>query len=464
MNKQWVYGLLTFSWIGLIAVTCSPAGVDGGGAGSGRAGAGGRGGGGAGTGGGAGNAGATGGRATDAGAGTGAMGGGIGFGGFMFVDALERTDATDPGNHEGPPRDALEECGATVFQIDRKPPEVIIVFDRSGSMMRNPAGQCLSISANRGGCGPTPMGASPSRWSIAMDALNGVIGTTEADIAWGLKMYPTCRHPNPPNGNLDFRCELPVGTQNACAVTGMETAPALSQFARLRQAYTTAVPEVDSGATPTHLALARARQMLQALQTTNDKYLLLVTDGTPNCGTYDGNNCPVGSNCLSCVVGQPCDSVPAFAESTMEVAMAAAAGIPTFVVAFAVADTPAAHMGLNAMAEAGGRARDGDRKYYSADNRDSLQATLNAIAASTISCVFPLDEPPPMDSLARVTVNGNVVLEESAQNGWSFGPGRNSIRFNGMACDDLKQGKFTRTEVTFSCPGKPLPEPPPPPD
>ncbi len=90
----------------------------------------------------------------------------------------------------------------------------------------------------------------------------------------------------------------------------------------------------------------------------------------------------------------------------------------------------------------------------------SLEAALGEIAAATVSCVFPLDMPPPDDAVAFVTVDDRT-LSEDEDDGWSFGPGRNTIRFNGMACDRLKMGDFQKTEITFGCPEK-LPEPPPP--
>lgn len=445
MFRKASYVLVFLGSVGLLFATCSPAGVDGsGGEGTGNSsGSGGRGGSGT-------NGTGNGGNGTSS---TNGSGGGFNPG---FADASIVTDATAPSGGEFG-NDALLDCGFSQFNVERTPPNVMVVLDRSGSMMKNVAGQCVIPSSI---CA-TPAAGS-SRWSIAKAALDTVIGTTEQDIAWGMKMYPTCKHPVG-NGN-PYLCEFPAGTRNACAIEGLETKPAIKQQALISTAIGRETPSQDSGATPTAPAVTAAIQLLKGIQTNNPKFMLLVTDGEPNCDIYTGGNCPPATDCSHCPVGTPCDSINGSMASIRAVQDAAAAGIPVFVLGFAIPDPGAnnpAHTTLNAMAVAGGRpvVNNATYKYYNADDQASLMKALNEIAASTVSCTFALDEPPAVDAVAFVTVD-NRTLPIDPMDGWSFGSGRNSIIFNGTACARLKAGDFKKTAITFGCPQK-LPEPPP---
>ncbi len=347
-------------------------------------------------------------------------------GGFVveFPDALAEEDAPDAPMGNG---DALEECGVYSFKVERTPPELMIVFDRSGSMMRTADGN-------------VPVAGQVSRWTYTRGALNEVIMATEDDISWGMKMYPACKAKDIVGQPLG--CEYPIGSgvHNDCAVDGLLADPNLSQYDELLLFTQQNAPAIDRGNTPTAPAIDAALAALQARTTPNPKFMLLATDGEPKC-TAD----PV-------------------ADSVAAIGRAVAAGIPVFVTGVAISDDPAmtaAHNALNLMAEAGGRARMGTTKYYSALDRAQLAAALAEIAAATISCTFALKDAPPEDALAAVDVDGKR-LPEDATNGWSFPTSRKAIIFNGLACQKLKQGEFKDTQVTFGCPGKPLPEPPPP--
>lgn len=299
---------------------------------------------------------------------------------------------------------------------------------------------------------------------VAKSALDAVIGSTEQNILWGMKLYPTCKHPVGQVGDDDpGLCEFPAGIRNACAVEGGVSNPALNQQRLISEIIVRETPSLDSGATPTALAVTAGVQILKGILTNNPKFILLVTDGEPNCDIYTGTNCPSGQNCNHCAVGSPCDKINGSTVSIRAVRDAAAAGIPVFVLGFAIPDpgpNNAAHTTLNAMAVEGGRsAKNGDYLYYNADDQASLAKALNEIAAATVSCTFALDEAPANDAVAFVTVD-NRTLPNDVLDGWSFGAGRNSIIFNGTACARLRSGDFKKTAITFGCPQK-LPEPPP---
>ncbi len=434
--RWWVAGIVGLVGWSVVYSACSPTkvgdddGANGGGNGGGKGG---------------GAAANGGGKGGNAGAGNGS-GSTTGSGGFIisFVDALGESDAGSlpPGTEN--PIDTLEACGEYTFKVERTPPELMIVFDRSGSMMKEVGSEML------------PASISMSRWMITRTAINMVLTATEDDIAWGMKMYPNCKAKD--IEGQAFGCAFPTDstTHNPCAIDDNIIAPGLSQQSIVSTAMNVATPTVSRGATPTAAAMDMAVASLQARTTPNPKFILLATDGVPNCGFLPNST-------------TRSDTVPDQAGAIAAVTRSAMAGIPVFVLGIAVKDPAtttdpvflAYHDTLNQMAEAGGRARMDASKYYPALDQARLQTALDEIAAATISCTFPLKEAPRDDAQAAVDVDGKR-LPEDATNGWSFAASKKAIIFNGLACDKLKKGEFKETAVTFGCPGKPLPEPPPP--
>jgi len=367
----------------------------------------------------------------------------FGVGGFPAeVDAGTVVDAA-------PPRDALEDCGSASFPVSRTPPNLILVLDRSGSMRRTVQGEA-------------PTETDITRWAHTTKAIESVVSTTQGDIAWGLKMFPTCTHmPGQPPALNCFK----EAVHDPCSVAGFNLDPDINQAQGLTTEIAGAAPVRDTGSTPTRLAVDAAVALMKSQDDDRPQFLLLATDGLPQCGVD-----PLTNE----IVDTRKDALGAVAA----VERAQADGIPVFVLGIAVADPeslqdlPAgrraglleAHENLNALAVAGGRPQDDDTKYYSALNETMLTAALNEIAAETVSCVFVLAEAPEDDAVTTVDVfvdDEERRLLPSATDGWAFGPGKRSIIFTGEACDKLKRGEFTRTEVNYQCPGDPLPEPPP---
>lgn len=347
---------------------------------------------------------------------------------ISFADALAMTGGTSGGggNGEGP-TDALMECGTTAFRVERTPPEVMIVLDRSGSMMRT--------SDNKNPLNPDDMvpAGTPVRWRYTYDALRSVITTTQSDIAWGMKMFPTCTP-----GAMIYQCD-----PNACHTEGGLTLPEIEQAALLTMTMTKSPPRLDTGATPMAPAIDAAVTVLQGRKANGrPKYILLATDGIPNCGVD-----PMSMTRK--------DSVGDVAGAIASVKAAKAAGFDVFVLGIGFMDPT-----LNSLATEGGRAREGDTKYYSANDENTFKAALAEIAAATVSCTLPLDRTPEPDAVARVDID-DMEVPMSAADGWSWGDAeRKSINLNGSYCMKLKKGELKKTVVSFGCPGKPIPPPP----
>ena len=105
--------------------------------------------------------------------------------------------------------------------------------------------------------------------------------------------------------------------------------------------------------TPTRYAIQKAVAHLKATPTNTPRYILLATDGEPNCA--DG---------MTNALVDPDGAVDA-------IRMAAAEGFKTFVIGIAT-QFGDANMTLNRMAEAGGEPRMGDPRYYPVASRTEL--------------------------------------------------------------------------------------------
>jgi hypothetical protein len=248
-----------------------------------------------------------------------------------------------------------------------------------------------------------------SRYTEALAAISDVVTKTNNSVLWGLKLYPT---------GMD--CMITPGVE---VPIGMMTGPAVIQGIM-------GLPPGMPIGTPTHLAIDAATAQLKTRTTSNPKYILLTTDGEPNCG------------------GGAATSVNAIRAAVM-------AGFPTFVVGIATTGTTADGV-LNDMATAGGEARAGATKYYPATSRDELVTTLTQITGQVTNCIFPLTRQPPSPNDVAVNVGG-MRIQRDSMNGWNYGPGMNTVVLFGAACELAKSGKAGDVQILFGCPNTPIP-------
>jgi hypothetical protein len=140
-------------------------------------------------------------------------------------------------------------CGSVVGLLQPLQPDVLLVLDKSGSMSNEPDG-----TPCQGGCG------AKSKWAQVTAALDQVVGTAAA-VNWGLKLFAT-----PDNGcAVNDGVEVPVGPSNAATI--------MSAIAQARL----------GSRTPTRFAESAGAAYLATLPDQRPKYLLLATDGLPNC-------------------------------------------------------------------------------------------------------------------------------------------------------------------------------------
>src|SRR5262249_34777555 len=179
----------------------------------------------------------------------------------------------------------------------------------------------------------------------------------------------------------------------------------------------------------------QAGAYLAGINDGNSKYIVLATDGQPNC--------KVGaSNML--------DSDEIAAEQA--VTTVAGMGIHTFVIGIAT-DSTASGV-LDQMAQNGLEPRSGGPPYYSpANNQAEFLAAMNTISGQVVSCTFPLQTVPPDPNLVTVQADGvDVPRDTTHTDGWDFGPGMTSIIFYGSYCPRLRGGMIRNVQAIFGCP------------
>jgi hypothetical protein len=284
-------------------------------------------------------------------------------------------------------------CGEKTFDLVRSPAELMLVLDRSGSMRMSAPG-----SLN-------------SKWVDVTAALDETLMKTDTAVLWGLKTFP----------NLA-----------TCTVDdGVLVPSAAGNYGNLSAAIKAQTP--DGNGTPTTIALKKAVAYLKTVTSKNPKYLVLATDGEPNC--MDG---------LTPGLTDEGAAVQAVKD-------AAAAGFPTFIVG--IAATGLANTVLNDMAVAGMQPRMADPRYYAVNTRQDLITALGLITGEVTNCIFPLASDPPSPDDVTVTVNGMKVARDGTHaTGWDYAPGGKAIQLFGATCDVVKQGSSDKVAITFGCP------------
>jgi hypothetical protein len=335
-------------------------------------------------------------------------GGNAGTGGGDFKPP-PRTDGGAAPNTMGPGSNPDQKnCGLQTFSLQKRPAELMLVLDRSGSMNM-----------------PAP-GSMNTKWTDVTDALNETIMKTQTTVQWGLKAFPT-------------------GTVMCGVNDGVEVPSAPMNYTNVWTQIQANAPGTGAGGgTPTTVAIDKAVAYLKATPSQNPRYLVLATDGEPNCA-MGGNT---GGGRRGGGTGAADD-----AAAIMSVANAAAAGFKTFVIG--VATGADAENVLTGMAMAGGEPRLGTTPpYYPVTSKQDLINALGTITGLITDCVFHLTQPPPSPPDVAVNVGSTRVARDSAHtNGWDYNAGNDSIQFYGQACEDVKKASGQNVQIIYGCPG-----------
>jgi hypothetical protein len=280
---------------------------------------------------------------------------------------------------------------------------------------------------------------TPTKYEQTAAAVSHVVTSLEtagAPIMWGLILFPSdgdCAVKNWPD------VEISVGNASLVSSTVTGTSP--------------------NGNTPTHKAVDLAATYYGGLNDGRAHYILLATDGQPNCETATPvfpRQCAVDTDCNP---GEYCQILPGFGgicvPAPQDLAIhsienALAASIRTYVVGIDIDNTSSGT--LDRMAEAGGTARATSPKYYPVSDQTSLETALENITTQMISCTFQLGQPPPDMDYVSVTVAGHGISRDATHtNGWDLDPASLTLTFYGDACTQLQQNPET-VSVTYGCP------------
>jgi hypothetical protein len=284
---------------------------------------------------------------------------------------------------------------------------------------------------------------------------------------FGLILYP---YAEPVQIPLDH-CE-DVG--NCCDISTIEGAgvvvPVQSGTVSVDQINASLEQTGPGGGTPTAAALGAALDYFTTgagSMLTGDNYVLLATDGGPNC--FDGPAC-TAARCTTNLDGQ-CDSgnccddtggnIRCLDDDNVMQKLGALhdAGIPTFVVG--IPGTEAYTDYLNSFADQGGVPAVGmDQKYYavSADaGVEGLTSVFESITTQLLrDCDIVLPEAPSKLDLVNVAIDCTLVPQndDDSKSGWAFDrtPDPTSVVVHGPLCDAIQQNGAERVDVVFGCP------------
>lgn len=339
-------------------------------------------------------------------------------------------------------------CGFT--NLTAAPPNVnlLLVVDRSFSMNLKPEGF-----------------DGKTKWQVLQAALAATLGEVESKLSLGVDLYP---YSGESGGALDGACQMPSSEAVVVPVQNGEDAAPLILSALMSN-------EPETGAqTPTAIALARAK----AYYTTGagkslegEKYVLLATDGGPNCSADDTLRCEAAT----CTVNLDYNVDPAQnlcdpendpdgpskclddVASIQAVTELAEAGIKTFVIG--IPGTEAYAGTLAALAEQSGVENpDAPPSYFAvsaAGGVDGLTDVLTRVTTGLItSCKLQLEEEPPNINDVFVVIDGLLVKHGDAD-GWQESDPATSpptIEIQGATCDKLETDGAEYINVSYGCP------------
>lgn len=324
--------------------------------------------------------------------------------GAMVPTSLDAGRGSDPVVVTQPPRS--NDGGAAVcetFKVAsrRVIPDMLIVLDRSGSMK------------------PDGNERNTDRWAGSVDAIIDVTGSLDEKVNFGLMTFPAFVENNG-DGDDD---ECAAGTVNV--PIGKDTGAAIA----------TALNGIDAdGRTPTSASLQAALKVLgeppPADTAAPKRYVLLVTDGDPNCSGASGRG----------------PDLPARMQTIEAITALDKADVKTFVVGYQTLGTEFEQQ-LDMMAAAGGT---GEMKHRSVESGMDLANVFEQIAGEVASCSFELTEPVEDARYVRVRVGDEPRALGNTANGWTLATNQKTIEIVGAACADVKAGATLTVQVECS--------------
>jgi Mg-chelatase subunit ChlD len=301
-------------------------------------------------------------------------------------------------------------CMSRTLESGRLAPDILIVLDRSLSMQ------------------------AENRWAPSVMAVQQITSELQSRVGFGLMTFPgTSGGGGGGRGGQgqDLTCapgtlNVPIGSNTAGMI-----ANALNNMR-------------PGGATPTAVTLAAAREEIEKLSVDPDamprpKYVLLVTDGAPNCtdGLPPSGGMQTATGSLE----------PAQVDASItEIKALAKAGVKTYVLGYDTQNEATLKGALDRMAQAGAT---GDKEHRAVESQQTLVDQLRKITDLAITCDFELDGAVRDSSYVLVKLDGKQ-LNLGDDDGWTLSKDRKVVTVQGKSCDLLKQDGH-RITVSVEC-------------
>jgi hypothetical protein len=323
----------------------------------------------------------------------------LGAGGDGDSDSDSDSDSDGDGDGDGLGDDV---CAAWDVEIEKKPPRLMILQDRSSSM--------------------TETVGTQTKWDIAINAVDQMVSSFDEIIEFGIDFFSE-------EGN----CSVSDGV---AADTEPNNGPNILDLM------------IDYGtdrSTPLYLGLQNFQDPDHAPRLFSDDgigNLVVISDGQDSCGQSGETN----SSAMT-----PQD----LANVTSEIA---GMGIAVIVIGFGNGVDPDQ---LNAIAQAGGSRF---QQYMDAQDEGELEEALDAIASTVVGCLYGLgdfDETEVDMNEVNFYFDGEVVgYDENCAEGkgwtWFAGASTKAIEFCEEACEMLNNNEVEEISAEIGCPTTPI--------
>jgi hypothetical protein len=333
------------------------------------------------------------------------------------TDADSDTDAdadADSGADSDTDTDTDEICDEDEFALERVAPNMLILLDRSGTMVAD-----VGITGK-------------NRWEVCRDAIALVTNNHNDDIRFGLATFSSCL----PGGCSAGAIQVPIAADNTGAIQdflnatvgeGSADGGVVNGDGKIQYLCESGLPETSTGTT-----LSAMVGEPSLLDDSRENAILLLTDGDENTECIqDGVNGAAGAAAL----------------------LAQDPRVQTYAVGFAGANLSE----LQAIAAAGGTV-----EPYFTNQPAELEAALSEIAAGFVSCKYAIPGLAPSADKDKVNFyfDGEIVFYDedcAVGSGWTWTDDtRTEIMFCEEACDKMKSGEVQVVSATWGCDTEPI--------
>jgi hypothetical protein len=236
-------------------------------------------------------------------------------------------------------------CGGMQFALQRVPPNVMLILDRSGSMKQ-----------------PISNNSQTSKWQDLQSAMDTVLTQFDGQIRFGADLFAD------------------PGQNSNCAAGQIAVPVGPNHGAQIKNTISATSPGSE---TPTAATFDVVIQKGMLNDATRDNVVVLATDGQPNCNDTD-----VTSRITTLYNSKP--------------------SVKTYVIGVG-SDTASNPTLLDAWAVAGHTDKNVEPKYYQANSPQDLQNAFTTIAGGVVSCTFLMGQAPPDPTQLYVWEDGKAV-------------------------------------------------------